>query len=122
MRNDDRVHGVERRTPRELATLLAAGLFAVLALAGCATVRSAQDAIGGWFGRSSDEAKSQSVPIVEKSPETSVKKPAKKPPAVSAPREPADADAATSAPDAAPAEDEPPAPLEEPERSVFDPY
>ena len=98
------------------ATLMALLLGALL-LVGCATGRSVEDTVSGWFHRDGAQ-----TPAASNAP---AKRKAKAPAAEAAAPEAAPDEAATGTPSEPPPEAEPPAPPEEPKKtepSVFDPY
>ena len=111
----------EPRTSDARWSMLVAALLAALLLAGCATGRSVQHSVGGWFDRVSGKTAAASTPPA-KAP---TKKAAKAPAAGAAPSDSAATEASPTAPTEAPTEAAPPDPNadpQEPERSIFDPY
>ncbi len=117
MTHDLHAHDRAARIPGVRRTTLVVLLLGALLLAGCATGRSVQETVSGWFHRDGAQ-----TPAASKAP---AKRKAKAPAAEAAPPEPAPDAAATGAPTEPPSEAEPPAPPDEPKKtepSVFDPY
>jgi hypothetical protein len=113
------LHAQDRaaQIPGVRRTTLVALLLGALLLAGCATGRSVQETVSGWFHRDGAQ-----TPAASKAP---AKRKAKAPAAEAAAPEPAPDEAATGTASEPPPEAEPPAPPEEPKKtepSVFDPY
>jgi hypothetical protein len=107
---------MRRRTPWRASGIALAALC--LALSGCATGRSAQKTVTGWFGAgSADEA-----PTARRKPRRAGSEAAATAPEAAAPEDAASgAEAPTEAPEAGEAPDEDGSP-EAPEKSIFDPY
>lgn len=117
MTHEPRARASERRATRAKPAALVGVVLGVLLLVGCASVRSARDSVGGWFGGSDEPAVAPSP----EPPRRAAKKPAPKP-AVSAAPETDPESAVDAEPAAEPEAPVPPVEPQAPERSIFDPY
>jgi hypothetical protein len=110
----------------------AAALLACVLLAGCASVHSAQDKVGGWVEGLGEEAPEQSPPPAEATEKKATARKVTKKPAVSTapalsapdamPESVANDAPGETAPDASSDTSDPGVEPEAPESSIFDPY
>jgi hypothetical protein len=105
----------------------AAALLACVLLAGCASVQSAQDKVGGWIEGLGDETPEPSPPPAKATAKKAAKKPAvSSAPAASAPElnpeSVANETPVEAVPDASSDSSDPGVEPQAPEGSIFDPY